>query len=576
MKKLFFIVLILAIIGATFFILKGKGPGVEKSAQQEIKEILGSPEQFALAYIPQETESGFVLARTEVWFYPEQGKKMSFLGGNVVFVEEYISENYPLSGNSLLPEDFHFDMTKEDLKNILGEENIDPIDYLPGLFEEGVFETYLSNRAIFIFEGGKLTYFQTLGLGGEKQISKNEREEEIYYSFDNLFLIPEANAKIRIKNAFRCLGKVCSFIVELPDKVTRPLGPVVGPIISGILTKNIAKHQRLGSLFGKTQKIDSVIKDIEEQKKLAQEVQKFYKEAAEEMTKNANEIRESRQELLGQLTQEGHTYEEYKQHVIALEELASSFEKGAAKFSREAEKITFENIVKMIGKDLVNKVFGQAKEIVMNNVGRELIKLINPDILESLISQNEKGADAILDILLAGDLEKIIKNKDSSKIDLEELRQRIREEIKSMLRENKEDLKRNWKNKIAEIINKKLEGLNEEVEKQNKFLKNQEEDKGNMCDGEVKKTSEQCPPGYHFERMSGVGCVQTNCKEGKIPSAHLSYTGQCICGSAGSIAENPSDPNKACRLPASCAPCPGCVYACVKTNEECPPIPALK
>jgi len=37
----------------------------------------------------------------------------------------------------------------------------------------------------------------------------------------------------------------------------------------------------------------------------------------------------------------------------------------------------------------------------------------------------------------------------------------------------------------------------------------------------------QCPPGFEWERMSGVGCVQADCAE--IAHAHYSYTRSCIC-----------------------------------------------
>ncbi len=77
-----------------------------------------------------------------------------------------------------------------------------------------------------------------------------------------------------------------------------------------------------------------------------------------------------------------------------------------------------------------------------------------------------------------------------------------------------------------------------------------------------------CSAGYEFQRMSGVGCVQKNCA--LVPNAHYSYEGYCICGSAGSINENPNDPNKRCTLPHDNAACPDCVYACVHNNEDCP------
>ncbi len=37
----------------------------------------------------------------------------------------------------------------------------------------------------------------------------------------------------------------------------------------------------------------------------------------------------------------------------------------------------------------------------------------------------------------------------------------------------------------------------------------------------------ECPPGFRWDRMSGVGCVQEDCFQ--VANAHLSYTGQCIC-----------------------------------------------
>ena len=79
-----------------------------------------------------------------------------------------------------------------------------------------------------------------------------------------------------------------------------------------------------------------------------------------------------------------------------------------------------------------------------------------------------------------------------------------------------------------------------------------------------------CPPGYEWQRMSGVGCVQINCND--IANAHYSYTGACICGSSGSIAENPKDPNKECYYPRDHKSCPGCIYACVHLDEDCPEI----
>ncbi|MDZ7798790.1 MAG: hypothetical protein U5L76_04215 [Patescibacteria group bacterium] len=81
-------------------------------------------------------------------------------------------------------------------------------------------------------------------------------------------------------------------------------------------------------------------------------------------------------------------------------------------------------------------------------------------------------------------------------------------------------------------------------------------------------STDDCENGYEYQRMSGVGCVQINCND--IPNAHYSYTKDCICGSSGSIHEDPSDPNTECYRKPTYKACPSCLYACVHAGEECP------
>ena len=77
-----------------------------------------------------------------------------------------------------------------------------------------------------------------------------------------------------------------------------------------------------------------------------------------------------------------------------------------------------------------------------------------------------------------------------------------------------------------------------------------------------------CKNGYKFNPRSGVGCQQINCND--IPDAHYSYTGNCICGSSGSINEKKTDPNKECYHPSDYESCPSCLYSCVHLDEQCP------
>jgi|GEM_PF-2114735 len=80
-------------------------------------------------------------------------------------------------------------------------------------------------------------------------------------------------------------------------------------------------------------------------------------------------------------------------------------------------------------------------------------------------------------------------------------------------------------------------------------------------------SAQDCPSGYIWSTRS-ISCIQENCNE--IADAHYSYVLDCVCGSSGSINENPADPNRECAYPSDYSACPGCVYACVGLDETCP------
>ena len=81
---------------------------------------------------------------------------------------------------------------------------------------------------------------------------------------------------------------------------------------------------------------------------------------------------------------------------------------------------------------------------------------------------------------------------------------------------------------------------------------------------EIPKDELGCKPGYEWQRMSGVGCVQKDCS--KI-GAHYSYTKDCICGF---VNPPPGAKTKVCKRPSNYLACPSCVFACVGADEECP------
>ena len=76
-----------------------------------------------------------------------------------------------------------------------------------------------------------------------------------------------------------------------------------------------------------------------------------------------------------------------------------------------------------------------------------------------------------------------------------------------------------------------------------------------------------CPPGFHFEPMSGVGCVQDKCPTSG--NMHYSSTQRCICNDGYYGCTKPIDPGFDMTL---CGPhCPqNELVACVASPKECP------
>ncbi|MFH1722684.1 MAG: zinc-ribbon domain-containing protein [Candidatus Altiarchaeota archaeon] len=75
-------------------------------------------------------------------------------------------------------------------------------------------------------------------------------------------------------------------------------------------------------------------------------------------------------------------------------------------------------------------------------------------------------------------------------------------------------------------------------------------------------------PGYQWQRMSGVGCVQLDCNQ--RPHAHWSYTRECICAGNDEIEDPDEDMYvKACYAPSDDPSCPGCLLECITADEIC-------
>lgn len=385
-----------------------------------------------------------------------------------------------------------------------------------------------------------------------------------------IFIPQEAQARNLFRQFFRDLKRGVSFIVKLPDKTTRWMGPVLGPIASAILTQNLAGSSKFGNLFRNAHRVNNAINDIEEQKRLTGEVKQMYRDQATQLRDYVSELQIAQEELKKHLIDRDVSMSDYIKTRNDLSEMIATVNSTADRFESSAERINTGDIIKMATNSLLESLVGDVKNIALGELGDEIASVVNPDVIDILLNNDSRGLDGFLDLLINSNLE----GQDGS-FDVYELRDRIKDKIKEHLQNSKDGLAGNLKDEINAIIAgimNETKGTTGEIEKEIENIKNTEKEtkKNPYTDDELAATLTEipkdefgCRPGYEWQRMSGVGCVQSDCRD---VGAHYSYTKACICGF---VDPKPGDLTKACMRPSNYLACPSCVFTCVASDADC-------
>lgn len=377
-----------------------------------------------------------------------------------------------------------------------------------------------------------------------------------------------ANKKPRgfFPNAARCIGRVCRFVVSVPDRATHFLGPVIGPLASEFITAGIAPGSNLSRLLTNARRTENFIKNVEAQREIVSQVRQAYRDQAVRIKSEGEKIRALRRNLGEKLISGQMSLSDYQSQIVSLDRVADIYDLTAVKLNTAADKFNDKNVINLVGQGLLDQFIVKVRGAVVFSAVNELNRVIDPAIINTLVATQNRDFNSLLDMIFAGDISRIVSDPANKDIDFNILKDNIRADIRQLLKENKNNFGNNFKNKLTEIINRRLQELRQTV--------------AALPTIPIVPTSappasadSRCPAGYRWDRMSGVGCVQINCATSIVPFAHWSYTGDCVCGSAGSINENKDDPNKRCTRPHEFTACPDCVYACVHNSEPCPPQP---
>lgn len=174
MKKLIKYILILAILiivaGGVYYYFFWGDTGLSPD-QQEIVDSFGYPQRFVVSYLPWAESGSDYIVRHETWYYPYHQQSITFLGGDILSIDEIddeIDKTGIMTYSDLKPEDFEFDMDYDAVAKAIGDKEIAKNEFMPEEFYGENLDSYISDHVLFAIESDHLTYFETVGIVEEE------------------------------------------------------------------------------------------------------------------------------------------------------------------------------------------------------------------------------------------------------------------------------------------------------------------------------------------------------------------------------------------------------------------------
>ncbi len=397
------------------------------------------------------------------------------------------------------------------------------------------------------------------------------------------FLLAPATVEARgfFKDLLRFVGRTTKFVVRLPGNIasgiTRPLGPVLGPLAAQVLLANTPN--RILEIINKADKVSNAADLIQAQEAKLKAAQQALRSQAAAIQKDIDSLTAIKKSMEQQLLSGDISYDEYKNQFIAFNEVLSAYQETQSRLERAADNIQPQNLIRLIGGDVLRVTASQIGSIVQRKLGEEFERVISQDVINKFLGDNGMNVVNVIDLIITGDVTRLLNQHgyDRTDPDFDALLAEIKAEVKAQMQDNKDYVRDNWETlvdqKLQEIIDRNKSNANAALSNINasSFPTNADDP---ISDSYIDSSmmpldADGCTPGWEWSTKVGK-CIQSNCSS--VSHAHYSYVLDCVCGSSGSIAEDPNDPNKECSYPANYGSCPGCVYACVGLQDECPAI----
>jgi hypothetical protein len=443
--------------------------GTSTSSQQTILDLFGLPALFNISYIPDDEIDPEYLIRTEIWFYPEHQKKITFVAGEIYSSEDFVPDPGNVVYPQLNPEDFHSYLNYDQVVKRLGNVEVEPADFLSEEFTEIGINTYLSENAFFMLADDQLIYLETFGASGASTSTKAppslNNTFALYQIVNNIqfnlfnptpVYAGEFFLKTFFKKGGKALEKVGNGVVHVVSKVTG----APRKVFHQILPRRVANIASFIAEFhmGRLRILRDIAKlnKISDIKNQLDSLANLDKTLAGKINDQIT-ILQAEQKRINEMgpTQLGLSVWKLQERRNSVKDLITGLQKIADGLSQRSKNPSLDSMLKLAAGKVANKIFNKFQNVVLQQTADQLSKLGGGGIIKDFLAKGGKGLDptAIIDLYLQNDITRISGRGDLS----QELKNRIVSSLKDSLKKNKSNTLKNWRQIVNDTIDQAVQ-----------------------------------------------------------------------------------------------------------------------
>jgi hypothetical protein len=252
-----------------------------------------------------------------------------------------------------------------------------------------------------------------------------------------------------LSRAGRDLGRLAGRILNAPGNVatfaTRWMGPVLGPVAADWLAGRFISHRSLAMLMQKSGEIKKLAEDLETIEKNRKNLQQIYTDEAELHRRKAQEI-QSRIDAIKNDPRGGDVG-----LLMNLRLLQNDHNRMADSLTSRAGNISTDDVIKLVGRNVLGRVVGNVKGVVVHEMGEEILRFTDPSVVQMFLDGGMDPAAAV-DQIVEGNAGRFLRVAGYGDENLGPLKDRLKDRIKDQLEKDRDFFRRNWRSEMERII----------------------------------------------------------------------------------------------------------------------------